>query len=74
MEIPTAQGKGQKGHNMANNHNFKLRDAVINFGTLGFVVEILPDGRLVLDNVRIGRWCADPSLCTMYHLQIGDLV
>ena len=36
---------------------------VINFGVLGVVREIRPDGSLVLENPRIGKWIADPEKC-----------
>lgn len=48
---------------------FSIGTYVINFGTLGRVVDLHEDGSLLLENQRIGRWLADPQKCERYHLQ-----
>lgn len=40
---------------------------VTNFGTLGIIREVRPDGNLILENPRIGRWLADPAKCEIWH-------
>ena len=39
---------------------------VVNFGYVAVVVEVKPDGSLVLENPRIGKWIADPENCELY--------
>ena len=74
MKNPAAHGSRAERPLMANtSSSFSVRSFVINFGTLGMVTEVRDDGLLVLDNVRLGRWIADPAQCTLYHLQLGDL-
>ena len=47
---------------------FGIGTYVINFGTLGRVIDIHEDGSLILENQRIGRWLADPQKCEPYSL------
>ena len=48
------------------NHNFKPGDYVINFDYCAVVLDVDDLRGLLLDNPRIGKWYAKPSLCTPY--------
>ena len=48
------------------NHNFKPGDYVINFGYCAVVLDVDDLRGLLLENPRIGKWYAKPSLCAPY--------
>ena len=39
---------------------------VINQGYVCRIIAVLYDGSLVVENARLGKWIADPNLCTEY--------
>lgn len=44
-----------------NSTYFSIGDKVENFSQVGTVIDIRPDGALVVENKSIGRWLADPN-------------
>ena len=48
------------------NHNFKIGDYVVNFDYFAIVLDVDDLRGLLLENPRIGKWYAKPSLCTPY--------
>lgn len=46
---------------------YTIGQFVINFGFCAKIVDIREDGLLVVHNVRIGKWLADPDKCTPYE-------
>ena len=48
------------------NHNFKTGDYVINFDYFAVVIDVDNLRGLLLENPRIGKWYADPAICTPY--------
>ena len=56
------------------NHNmevhimkFSVGMYVINMDYLAIVREVRPDGYLVIENPRIGKWIANPDNCKVYN-------
>ena len=48
------------------NHNFKIGDYVVNLGYFAIVLDVDDLRGLLLENPRIGKWYAKPSLCAPY--------
>ena len=48
------------------NHNFKIGDYVVNFDYFAIVLDVDDLRGLLLENPRIGKWYAKPSLSTPY--------
>ncbi len=53
-------------------NTFTVGTCIVNLGCFAVVKEVRPDGLLVVENPRIGKWIADPAKCTRYYLQFGD--
>ena len=48
------------------NHNFKIGDYAVNFDYFAVVLDVDDIRGLLLENPRIGKWYADPAICTPY--------
>ena len=67
FKYPAPKGYRAERLTMNNlNHNFKTGDYVINFDYFAVVIYVDNLRGLLLENPRIGKWYADPALCTPY--------
>lgn len=53
-------------------NTFTIGTCIVCLDCFAVVKEVRPDGLLVVENPRIGKWIADPAKCTRYYLQFGD--
>ena len=40
---------------------------IINLGKVAKIIEVCDNGDYIVENPRIGRWRANPMLCTPYN-------
>lgn len=67
FKYPAPKGYRAERLTMNNlNHNFKTGDYVVNFDYFAVVLDVDDIRGLLLENPRIGKWYADPAICTPY--------
>ena len=64
------RGLSHRGRNPRKELHMTIGTYVTNFGILGIIREIKADGSLVLENVRKGKWVADPAKCEPYEIPV----